>query len=670
MPNQAAIAQPRVLDANGAPVAGALAYIYASGTTTLLTIYSDAGAATPRANPVEADGNGALPQFFVAQPAKAVVQTPAGATLYAIDPVPLAVQDGAAASVVSFSPTVELPYTNVQAAIEGLAGMAVPPIGPEYLGLVAGPTRICHIKHASNKQMNSRVMHRAAQDLRTIKLVYSNIYNGSASGSQPFSEASGDAFTLAASIEYPRGVITQVLFSGESTTTLASGATIVSDEISVLIPSGAAFWVRSWQNVATGTIIYSDWVGATDIDMVTNEYAASGLTNKTGGAALDPLLGPSLDVCFGPIAIIGQTTKTTALIIGDSRAQGVDDYMDWSLDVGTIGRSIGKEFAYINAARSSDRAGNMVASHALRVALANYCTHVVNQFGTNDLHSELVGTVTLETRMETINALYPTKGVYVTTLEPRNTSTDSWATLANQTVSAQEAERVAFNGLVRAGSIAGARGFFDIASAVESSFNSGKWKVTGEANGYTDDGNHANQAANELIRDLTVVNPAVLRPSIIVQPEYATIGDMRRGEAGTKFATPLSITGDKGTFDPVLFGLTSAGTGTYAVQEGRWQRIGSMVFVMIRLQWTAHTGTGSMRISGLPFDVSAEGGNSQPLSVSYYNLTHTANSTVAAVATYGTDEVALYQLQNGTGITQIPMDTAGTVLISGWYFVD
>ncbi len=81
----------RAIDANGNAVASAEANWYETGTTTPLTVYSDAGLTTPHASPQVADSEGIFSQVFIAEgtAAKVVVTQPSGgATLYTIDPVP------------------------------------------------------------------------------------------------------------------------------------------------------------------------------------------------------------------------------------------------------------------------------------------------------------------------------------------------------------------------------------------------------------------------------------------------------------------------------------------------------------------------------------------------------------------------------------------------------
>jgi len=58
---------------------------------------------------------------------------------------------------------------------------------------------------------------------------------------------------------------------------------------------------------------------------------------------------------------------------------------------------------------------------------------------------------------------------------------------------------------------------------------------------------------------------------------------------------------NSGTFTPVITGTTTAGTGTYTLQVGHYTRIENMVFIRIRVAWSAHTGTGNTTVTGLPF---------------------------------------------------------------------
>jgi hypothetical protein len=141
------------------------------------------------------------------------------------------------------------------------------------------------------------------------------------------------------------------------------------------------------------------------------------------------------------------------------------------------------------------------------LASNNYCTHVISEFPFNDIKSG-VGASVVETRMQTLAGLW-SKKIYLTTIEPDTASSDSWATLGNQTPFAQESDRVAYNTWVR-GTPSGFNGYFDVASAVESSLNSGLWKVDGTANKYVgpSDGVHETKAGYILISAAGVIPTA------------------------------------------------------------------------------------------------------------------------------------------------------------------
>lgn len=63
-----------------------------------------------------------------------------------------------------------------------------------------------------------------------------------------------------------------------------------------------------------------------------------------------------------------------------------------------------------------------------------------------------------------------------------------------------------------------------------------------------------------------------------------------------------NLTYETGTFTPTVYGATSAGAATYGSNRlGRYTRVGNRVFIQITVDWTGHTGSGEMRIGGLPF---------------------------------------------------------------------
>jgi hypothetical protein len=117
----------------------------------------------------------------------------------------------------------------------------------------------------------------------------------------------------------------------------------------------------------------------------------------------------------------------------------------------------------------------------------------------------------------------------------------------------------------------------------------------------------------------------------------------------------------EGTFTPTMDGTTDPGVGTYSTQTGTYVRVGRLVNFTIALVWSAHTGTGGLQISGLPFTLS---GNNCPVSIFSSGVTFSAGYSLMAFVS-GTS-VAIRQ--NNTGSTAlVPMDTAGQFYVSGTY---
>ena len=122
---------------------------------------------------------------------------------------------------------------------------------------------------------------------------------------------------------------------------------------------------------------------------------------------------------------------------------------------------------------------------------------------------------------------------------------------------------------------------------------------------------------------------------------------------------------EEGTFTPVVIGATTAGTGTYTDQSGVYTKIGNRVFYRINLSWTAHTGTGVIIFTGLPFTSAVGDGSPQTIHAS--NLTF--SNTLAASVRNNNTQVYVQTFSSGTTLTGVPMDTAATISVSGHYQV-
>ena len=115
---------------------------------------------------------------------------------------------------------------------------------------------------------------------------------------------------------------------------------------------------------------------------------------------------------------------------------------------------------------------------------------------------------------------------------------------------------------------------------------------------------------------------------------------------------------EEGTWTPAIAGTGTAGTGTYSVQVGRYTKVGNIVTAHLHLTWSAHTGTTSMRVTGLPF-TSANVTNLTPVaSVTATSLTITGIPRIIVTANATTADI--FSLNNGTQAA-LAMDTAATL---------
>ena len=116
---------------------------------------------------------------------------------------------------------------------------------------------------------------------------------------------------------------------------------------------------------------------------------------------------------------------------------------------------------------------------------------------------------------------------------------------------------------------------------------------------------------------------------------------------------------------PVIAGGSSAGTATYTDQSGKYTKIGNCVYFRMDVIWSGHTGTGTLKITGLPFTNSQ---NYQSIGSVRFNQTGTASHYIGGGYIYQT-QFELQQTPVGGG-TPISFDVtaAGDIRVSGFYF--
>ena len=128
---------------------------------------------------------------------------------------------------------------------------------------------------------------------------------------------------------------------------------------------------------------------------------------------------------------------------------------------------------------------------------------------------------------------------------------------------------------------------------------------------------------------------------------------------------------EEGTFTPAVLGSTLDGSATYFDANGNYTKIGRAVHFEIYLSWTAGTGTGKLRITGLPYVINNPGvGYTFPaFTISLADITLTAGTIAGAEGIVGSQDITVVELPVGGGPRSgANYNAAGLLVISGSYF--
>lgn len=355
--------------------------------------------------------------------------------------------------------------------------------------------------------------HTAVRSCFGLRLAYSNHYPANSGGAVETDNP--NAITVKASIEYPTGVLFPVTFNGQTSVTIQPGATVISDPIGIDIAKGTNFWTRTYVSVTSGQRFPRGGYATHASRAEGHNYSSGGGTDVTvSGAA--PTTGTN-EYVYGPSTVLGLPAdggKAVIAAIGDSIVAGTGDVDQ----TGWVSRLLGNNYSHQKVAYPSESmiqwvTNNKIYCHRRASLLARVgVTHVIAEHIVNDLGASSIGTLQ-NNAYGYWKFLSRIGKVYATTCTPITTSTDSWATVGNQTADTalKEPRRLAWNAWVRDGApmnssgaaqAVGATGgsvlragdtghplagYIEVADAVESARDSGKWKAS-----YTADGTHPN----------------------------------------------------------------------------------------------------------------------------------------------------------------------------------
>jgi len=154
-------------------------------------------------------------------------------------------------------------------------------------------------------------------------------------------------------------------------------------------------------------------------------------------------------------------------------------------------------------------------------------------------------------------------------------------------------------------------------------------------------------------------------PNII--SDVVVSGNQTTGNGTLQIAAGQYVTlveGVERSFTPVIQGTTTAGNGTYTAQSGTYVKNGNIVTFQILVAWSAHDGTGDIRIAGFPYAPI----NAEPLPNGWVWANDLAITGQATFGLAGNQTYAALGAINNGMYSPVAMDIAAMIRINGTYF--
>jgi hypothetical protein len=272
----------------------------------------------------------------------------------------------------------------------------LPPLASSYLGVVAsGAFTNNSLDAKAYVQTRWPQVMRGAVTSGKLAYVLQNFYT------QPGStETAPASMTCTGSLEYPQGTFQQMTSGASASVTVAANSLLVTDYFANPPPVGATFWTWLYCNETGGVPERAIGIppGAYSNHSTTamTDYTMTGPGSSLQSGAQYP--GSNLGYGIVPV-VIGQTKSRSVAGTGDSRMGGTGDTFDGaSPTIGHVCRSVdAMGAACLNLGIGSDTASAYIASHANRLALANYASDQIWAYPVNDIYSGAYNIANLST---------------------------------------------------------------------------------------------------------------------------------------------------------------------------------------------------------------------------------------------------------------------------------
>jgi hypothetical protein len=369
---------------------------------------------------------------------------------------------------------------------------------------------------ATNFISNLQSAHNMIRDATTICLYYRNGHHETDNANTLTLRAQ---VSLGASGAAP---FIPVYFNGFRQITLDAGGAILSDPVPVDLLAGTQFFVHTMQTA--GTQQAGEKYIINHNTFLTGEFGNNTASDQTGVQLASGAIGGLMPTYI--TAGSGAPTRRALMgIYGDSIPDGKHD----TNQEGYVARALKGNYGYVSACLSSEQLSTFVtaANSFRRRLLMDGITAAITNYGINDCSGGRT-LPQMQADVALLTAIMRRAGATAVTwctLCPNTTSSDAWATTGNQTVSAFEAARVAFNDWLRTHPAGvGIDYVFDAADVVEANAagaatrNGGRWGVTYASapggGGGSPDGIHptiaGHLALKTALQAFIVANPGML----------------------------------------------------------------------------------------------------------------------------------------------------------------
>lgn len=293
-------------------------------------------------------------------------------------------------------------------------------------------------------------------------------------------------------------------FNGVTPGLLNPGGIFAADAMPVSLPANAQAWGRTGVIVNVGQSWPRTSFFAISGEAQYESTASVSQVNATG-AMSTPAGGQTAGGGFLPLGIIGVPEKPFPAVglLGDSIMAGTvgDATSTVNGSRGMYARGLffdnGTLWPYVMLARASERAEWCAGlSSYLRKYMLQYCTHVICNYGTNDIAA---GRTFDQIKADLMSIWDQARArgckVYQAMILPRVTSSNSFVDIAGQTITAgfgANSTRYLLNQFFQASVGTLIDGVIDGNKYLEDPNNYGRWVVNGSPNYVTSDGTHPN----------------------------------------------------------------------------------------------------------------------------------------------------------------------------------